>query len=47
MVSARCALVSSQGGDGTEVEVSPMMGLKIRTSWKDAGHWLFVRARIS
>jgi hypothetical protein len=26
--------------------VSPMMGLKIRTSWKDAGHWLFVRVGI-
>jgi hypothetical protein len=46
MVSAGCALVSTQGGAGTEVGVSPIMGLKIRTSWKDAGHWLFVRVGI-
>jgi hypothetical protein len=32
MISAGCALVSSQAGADTEVGVSPMMGLKIRTS---------------
>jgi hypothetical protein len=42
MVSAGCALVSRLGGVGTEVGVSPMMGLKIR---KDAGHWFICGSR--
>jgi hypothetical protein len=41
MVSAGCALVSSQrGGWYRSGSIPPLMGLKRRTSWKDAGHWL-------